>query len=257
MMEVGFEIIPNLDTLNFQYGQDVFGPITEKRKLDDIRKSLSNPNVDGPEYVYSVAMDVGKVKDQADLIKRNLLYGAMIFSKGIIGNEPVRSQGHIHAMSLSCQSSTAEVYEIWSGEAYIYMQESANDNPGKCYAVHAKAGDVVIVPPGWAHATINAKWDEEMLFGAWCVRDYGFEYTDVRRHQGLAFYPIIENENLVFKHNDAYLPCRIEIKDAREYKEFGIRKGISIYKQYEMNADLFNFVTNPQLYKDIWERYQP
>ena len=61
------------------------------------------------------------------------------------------SQGHIHAISPSCNASTCEVYEIWSGEAYIYMQQYGGDDAGNCYAVHAKAGDVVIVPPGWVH----------------------------------------------------------------------------------------------------------
>lgn len=49
----------------------------------------------------------------------------MIFGDGIVGEEPVRSQGHIHVISPSCNASTCEVYEIWLGEAYIYMQETA------------------------------------------------------------------------------------------------------------------------------------
>lgn len=257
MIDVGFEIYPDLENLEFHYGEGVFGPITEKRKLDDIRKSLSNTNVKGPKYVYSVAMDVGKQKDREDLIERNLLYGAMIFCKGIVGNEPVRSQGHIHAISASCHVSTPEVYEIWSGEAYIYMQETAKDDPGKCYAVHAKASDVIIVPPGWAHATINAKWDEEMLFGAWCVRDYGFEYDDVRSHHGLTFYPIINGNQLEFVHNDRYELCDLTIVESREYKEFGIKKDVSIYQQYESNHELFEFVTNPQKYENLWKGYRP
>jgi hypothetical protein len=43
-----------------------------------------------------------------------------------------------------------EVYEIWDGTAYIYMQEHSADDPGRCYAVVAKPGDIVVVPPAWA-----------------------------------------------------------------------------------------------------------
>lgn len=50
-MNTGFDIKADTDNMEFIYGKDVFGPITEKRKLDDIRQSLSDPNVDGPEYV--------------------------------------------------------------------------------------------------------------------------------------------------------------------------------------------------------------
>lgn len=256
-MKTGFDIQADLENLEFIYGEDVYGPQTEKRKLDDIRKSLSNPHVSGPEYVYAVAMDVGKKKDQKDLIERNLLYGAMIFGKGLVGKEPVRSQGHIHAISPSCNASTCEVYEIWQGEAYIYMQESAKDNPGRCFAVHAKEGDVVIVPPSWAHATINADPTREMLFGTWCVRDYGFDYVDVRKHGGVAYFPIVENNRVTFLPNKNYQRTDLIIKEAREYPEFGIRKGIPIYTQYEEKPDMFTFVTRPETAKHLWENFEP
>ena len=54
------------------------------------------------------------------------------------------------------------------------MQEYAGDDPGRCFAVHARTKDVVIVPRV-AHCTINADPSRAMLFGAWCVRDYGFD----------------------------------------------------------------------------------
>ena len=170
-LNTGMNLSVDLNKMEFIYDAATTGPLTEKRRLDDIRASLSDPNAEGPSIVYAVAMDVAKKKHMQDLIDRNLLYGAMIFEKGVIGEEPVRSQGHIHAVSASCNASTCEVYEIWAGEAYIYMQEYAGDDPGRCFAVHARTKDVVIVPPGWAHCTINADPSRAMLFGAWCVRD--------------------------------------------------------------------------------------
>ncbi len=256
-MKVGFNIQADVEAMEFRYGDGVYGPITEKRKLDDIRSSLSNPDVEGPEYVYAVAMDVAKEEHKEDLINRNLLYGAMIFSKGVVGEEPVRSQGHIHAISKSCNASTCEVYEILEGEAYIYMQESANDNPGKCYAIHAKANEVVIVPPNWAHATINANPETAMLFGAWCVRDYGFDYAEVRAHHGVAYFPQMKDNRVIFKSNKHYQAQDIIIKGTRTFPEFNIEPGVPIYTQYENNPSLFNFVTNPNIANHIWENFKP
>ncbi len=255
MLNTGFNIQINTEQMTFQYGNDVFGPEIEKRKLSEIRKSLSDPYAEGPEIIYSVAMDVGKEKDREDLKKRNLLYGAMIFAKGHIGNEPIRSQGHVHSVSMSCNSSTPEVYEIWSGDAIIYMQEYDSDNPGRCIAVYAAAGNIVIVPPGWAHYTINANIDNEMTFGAWCVRDYGFNYVGVRAHGGLSYFPILESGKIQWLKNPKYSKSTLEIKKPREYSEFGIVKGIPIYTQYENNKGIFEFVYNPQSVK--WENYIP
>ena len=98
------------------------------------------------------------------------------------------------AVSASCGMSTPEVYEIWAGKAVIYMQEHDGDDPGRCFAVEALPGQVVIVPPGWAHATISADPEQPLTFGAWCVRDFGFDYRGVRAHGGLAFFPLLKED---------------------------------------------------------------
>lgn len=254
----GFSIKPDFDTMNFIYGEDTFGPVTEKRYLDDIRGSLSDPNADGPALVYSVAMDVGKKKHLRDLREKNLLYGAMIYAGGRIGYEPVRSQGHIHAVSASCGCSTPEVYEIWSGEAIIYMQERAEKDAGQAYAIHARPGDVVIVPEGWAHCTINASNGGKMTFGAWCVRDYGFDYTGIRAHGGIAFFPYYASSNeLSWKRNETYSDAVLHHISAPDYSALGLVKGVPIYTQYENNPDLFRFVADPSLYPEKTGKYVP
>lgn len=253
----GIDISTKAKPLGFIYGKNVYGPVPEIRKLEDIRQSLEEPNCDGPEELYGISMDVGAKKDRKEIERRNLLFGVVTYAKGKIGNGPVRSQGHIHAVSPSCQSSTPEVYEIWEGEAVIYMQESGKDNAGHCYAVHAKAGDVVIVPPYWVHATINANPNEQMTFGAWCVRDYGFDYEDVRKHNGIAFFPKYENEKLVWTMNPSYKKAYFEERNARTYEEFSIQSEEPIYTQFQKNKDMFEFVTQPQKYYNIWKYYQP
>ena len=186
----GFDITPTTVPMGFRLGLDCFDNGLEVRKLDAIRKSLRNPQCDGPEDVYAIMMDVGGTCDREEIVKRNLLFGVVTYAAGRLGDEPIRSQGHIHAVSASCGWSTPELYEIWDGEAVIYMQERAEDDPGRCFAVRAKAGDVVVVPPYWAHATISADPSRPLTFGAWCVRDFGFDYAGVRAHGGIAFFPL-------------------------------------------------------------------
>lgn len=253
----GFDIQPVYSPLGFEYGQGVFGPDVENRSLESIRKNLMDPRCQGPEIVYSIAMDVGNQKDKQAMLDRNLLYGAVTYAKGTLGKEPVRSQGHIHAISKSCGMSTCEVYEIWSGAAYIYMQETAQDQPGRCFAVYAEPGDVVIVPPGWAHATIVADTTQNLTFGAWCVRDYGFDYDDVRAHKGVAWFPIVNDNKIHFVANECYEKSDLIVKEPRQYTEFGIQKGIPIYQQFIKNPDMFMFVSQPQLAKEKWQNFIP
>ena len=256
--EPGFDIIPVFDPLGFEYGEGVFGPEVENRTLDSIRGNLMDPECDGPDIVYSIAMDVGKEKDKQAMVDRDLLYGAVTYAKGLLGKEPVRSQGHIHAISASCGSSTCEVYEIWGGKACIYMQETAQDDPGRCFAVMANPGDVVIVPPGWAHCTIVADVNQNMTFGAWCVRDFGFDYVDVRKHKGVAWFPIVnEKQEIEFVPNPHYQAQKCVVKSPRIYTEFGLEPGKPIYQQFEENPDKFLFVSKPDTAKEKWLDFIP
>ena len=187
----GLDLCIRDDELAFQYGPGVFGPVPEMRRLDDIRKSLRDPECAGPDPVYGIAMDVCVEEHHQDLRRRMLLLGALVYASGKLGEEPVRSQGHIHATASHSGWSPPELFEIWEGSAIIYAQETADDNPGRCFAISAEVGDQVVVPPGWAHCVINADRTRRMAFGAWCDREYGFDYRGVRAHGGLAWFPII------------------------------------------------------------------
>lgn len=262
-MHKGFDPYLHLKSKNgmgYLYGDGVFGPEPEYRHLDDIRKSLRNPQCDGPDIVYAIAMDVGKQEHKRLLQDTMLLFGVVTYSKGALGNEPIRSQGHIHKISSHSGWSPPEVYEIWEGKAIIYMQESAKDDPGRCYAVYAEPGDVVIVPPNWAHATISADTASPLTFGAWCDREYGFEYEEVRAHQGLAWYPLIDGDGsneLIWEHNPNYIRTALIKKRPEVYSQFGIHQGVPIYKQFEEEPQKFQFVSKPYLAEKHWVNYVP
>lgn len=246
------------DPMGFEYAQNVFGPVPENRTLDSIRKSLKDQHCTGPEIVYSIAMDVGKEAHKNELENRMLLFGVVTYASGSLGKEPVRSQGHIHKISFHSGWSPPEIYEIWEGEAIIYMQEYASDDPGKCYAVYAKPGHVVVVPPNWAHATISANPEEPLTFGAWCDREYGFEYEDIRAHQGLAWYPVLDDKlNIVWEHNDNYTFTELIEKEPNHYWDLDIAEGTPIYKQFEKDPDKFQFVSKPYLKEEEWKVFVP
>ena len=243
----------NFEKFDFEYSENVFAPEAEQRRLGDIQASLKEPNCNGPDIVYSIAMDIGLKEDRRDLVDRNLLYGEVLYAKGLLGKELVRSQGHTHSVSASCKSSTPEVYEIHHGNAVIYMQESLKGSPGLCYAVEAGEGDVVIVPPYWAHMTVNININEHLAFGAWCVRDYGFEYTGVREKKGLAWFPIYQ-DGIKWLANPNYSQSELICKKPRQYSDFNLSNE-PIYRQYRADRNKFNFVCKPAIHN--WESFVP
>lgn len=244
--------------MGFQYGPGVFGPTTEYRSLDSIRKSLYDPSCEGPDPVYAIVMDVGKRNHQHELRIRNLLFGIVSYSAGRLGSEPVRSQGHVHKVSTHSGWSPPEIYEIWRGRAIIYMQEFAADDPGKCFAVTGEPGDVLVVPPGWAHATISGDPDTPLTFGAWCDREYGFVYDQVRARRGLAWYALLDDDGLLYWHrNTHYIPRELCIGRPRDYRDFGLEEGTPIYLQFEKNPAIIQWVSKPALREENWDRFAP
>lgn len=254
----GLDVKWTTNPMGFSYGPGIFGPEVETRSLKDISGSLMNPDCNGPDIVYSIAMDVGKVAHRKLLESIHLLYGIVTYAAGKLGSEPIRSQGHIHKVSPYSGWSTPEVYEIWSGKAIIYMQEYADDDPGRCFAVYAGPGDVVVVPPYWVHATISADPDKPLTFGAWCDREYGFEYEGVRKHKGIAWYPLYNELNEIqWQPNPCYRKSELVCKSPSDYKELGIKKDQSIYRAFEENPDTFIFVPSPQVKEEYWQQFVP
>jgi len=228
------------------------------RRLDAIRASLRDPQCSGPDPVYGIAMDIGREVDHARLEQRMLLFGAVVYAQGALGEEPVRSQGHIHAIAAHSGWSPPEIFEIWSGTAIIYAQERAEDDSGRCIAITAHPGDQVVVPPGWAHSVINADRNRRMSFGAWCDRQFGFEYKGVRAHGGLAWFPVFDvTDKIEWKPNSAYLPSRLEQRKARPYPELGLDRSRSIYRQFIENPESVMFVSEPQRVAAQWQGFAP
>ena len=254
----GLSVRVHTDDLSFCYGEGVFGPSPEYRRLEAIRKSLRDAGCDGPDPVYSIAMDVGRLQDRAELERRMLLFGVVAYAAGRLGKEPVRSQGHIHAIAPHCGWSTPEIFEIWEGRAVIYAQQSVSDDPGECVAVEAYPGEQVVVPPGWAHWVMNADPEIPMVFGAWCDRQYGFVYEGVRSHGGLAWFPLLAKDKTIgWEANPRYHASSLVRHRARAYPELGLSSQVPVYEQYVRSPESIQWVADPKRFSNLWPSFQP
>lgn len=250
----GIAIKPNQSPLGFSYGTGIFAPSIEYRGLDAIRASLFDPRCSGPDPVYAIAMDIGKTRHSESLQNHYLLFGAVIYAKGCLGSELVRSQGHVHAVSARLRASTPELMEIWTGQAIVYLQEHVAYDPGRCIAIFAREGDIVVVPPAWAHQVISANPNENLAFGAWCVRDYRFEYADVRSRHGLAWYPLLSGNALYWQANPMYRKRPLESCMARLYPELGLTGSRPIYGEFECSPESLSWITTTERSPGFWER---
>lgn len=243
--------------LRLLYDQDVFGPEPELRRLHEVRPALRDPQCSGPDPVYAIYMDVGLKQHQAELHRRMLLFGVVVYAAGQLGAEPVRSQGHIHAVAPHCGWSPPEIFEIWEGRAIIYAQQVVADDPGSCVAIYADPGDKIVVPPGWAHYVVNADCARPMVFAAWCDRQYGFLYDEIRKRRGLAWFPILETGNAIrWEPNPNYRTQAISTRVASDHPELNLQTNVPIYHHFAENPESLQWVSQPSLMSHLWDRFE-
>lgn len=75
-----------------------------------------------------------------------LLHGVTVLKPGKVGSEYFMTKGHFHAVL-----ETGEVYYCLQGAGRIVMETPEGDWNIQSF----NAGDVVYVPPRWAHRTVN------------------------------------------------------------------------------------------------------
>ena len=115
-----------------------------------------------------------------------------------------------------------------------------------------------MVPPGWAHTTISADPEQPLTFGAWCDREYGFEYEEIRAHKGLAWYPVIgQDQEIEWRRNPGYHLNELIVKRPEKYLQFQLDYNTPIYQQFEEDPLKFLFVPQPQLVANIWQGFVP
>jgi glucose-6-phosphate isomerase len=114
------------------------------------------------------------------------------------------------------------------------------------------------MPPGWAHYVANVDPNSKLVFGAWCDRQYGFDYTQMRAHRGLAWFPLIESDgSLTWERNPSYAPSNLHRRQAREYPELGLSSALPIYKHLHRNPESIQWVSDPARLENLWAQFEP
>ena len=254
----GLDIRMKEQSLEFVYGPEVIGPVPEFRSLDAIRPSLKDPGCAGPDPVYSIAMDVANKAHAPALRDNNLLVCVVACAAGQLGDEPVRSQGHVHAVTAHSGWSPPEWIEVWDGTAILYAQRNTDDHPGTCVAVTVRAGEQVVVPPGWAHSILNATPQQRLVFAVACDRQSGIVHEHVRRRRGLAWFATFDGDGAVrWERNPAYQHARLLERSARQYPELGCDPQRSLYRQLAETPASAGWVPNPSSVREVWPAFLP
>ncbi len=97
-----------------------------------------------------------------------LSYAITVLHSGKVGSEYFMTKGHYHS-----KKDRAELYICLKGKGILLMQ-----NEDKVQWFEMKKGDIIYVPPYWAHRSINVG-NEDFIFLAIYPGDAGHDYGSI------------------------------------------------------------------------------
>lgn len=170
--------------------------VADVRKLHDMEDVVFDQEwfeetEDRNRDVYYMFRDLAKNDSDFEKIKANhLRYDITIIPPSMLGSEYIKTVGHYHPRVPGTNLSYPEIYQVLEGSATYLLQkvkDGEEDLVLDVVVIKAEKGDLVLVPPGYGHVTINAS-EETLKMANWVCRDFSSVYEPIKRLSGASYF---------------------------------------------------------------------
>jgi len=124
--------------------------------------------------------------------ENEIRYDITIIPPRRLGQEFPKTKGHRHLKGFQ------ELIKVLEGKAFYFAQKGRGQFIKDCYVIEAKKGDLVIIPPGYDHLTINPS-NKKLIMANWLSKKCQSDYSLFEKFQGACYYYTksgwIKNEN--------------------------------------------------------------
>jgi glucose-6-phosphate isomerase len=176
------------------------------------------------------------------LKKDGMRYDITMIPPVAVAGEAPKTHGHYHPKSED-GLAYPEVYQVLNGKAVFILQKKNRNGTVDAIMVKAEEGDVVLLPPGYGHVTVN-QGDEALVLSNMTYDRFEPMYDDYDENQGAAYY-IMEDGTI--EQNGNYI---VRVGERLSAKELNARYGFSckdILKEVDETPEKFTFLEKPKL----------
>ena len=166
-------------------------PTPTVRTIEEMRPVLadSSCSCDGP--LYYMYRDLAKSDaDWRWLHSHHLRYDLTVIPPRDLCGERVKTKGHYHPKT-PAGMGYPEIYEVLEGQAHYLLQSR---DLRDIVMISAGAGEVVIIPPGYGHVSINPSPDETLAMANIVSTTFESEYGEYESHHGAAYFDLCTGE---------------------------------------------------------------
>jgi len=223
---------------------DIPLPEPQLRTVDAMRAVLADGDCPASGPLYFMYRSLARTgADRLWLEEHRIRYDLTVIPPATLCSEFVKTKGHYHPANPAGTGYT-ELYQVIAGQAHYLLQtEDCSD----AVVIRAAAGDVVLIPPGYGHVTINPT-DEELRMVNLVSDSFASVYGPFEGLRGAAYYEMCsgwEKNPLYPSHPD------LRFEDATEYPEYGISHGHPIYDLIG-SEDIASILNRPDEYPDLF-----
>ncbi|HHE76500.1 MAG TPA: glucose-6-phosphate isomerase [Candidatus Parcubacteria bacterium] len=118
--------------------------------------------------------------------RKGLRYDITIIPPKMLGKEFVKTKGHYHI------GNYGEIYIVLSGKAIYLMQKAISKSDfqkiSDVFAIKAGKGDIVVIPAGYGHITINPSKNKKLVMANWVSEKCKSDYKPIEEMNGACYY---------------------------------------------------------------------
>jgi glucose-6-phosphate isomerase len=209
----------------------------EGRKLSKLKDVLKrNPDLDkGDPDIYHMFREVYR--------KGDIRFDITIIKGKPIEDEFAKTYGHAHPKANESMTYP-EIYQVLSGSGCFLLQKTNRDESVDVLIIKAARGDILLIPPNFAHVSINTGSDDLILSNI--VYDkFESDYTDFKTNRGAALYITTDGNT---EQNSNYIIHNISRPNVEEFnKSYGFECK-DILAELDQNPAKFEFLKDPALF---------
>jgi len=234
--------------LTLKFGDKI--TVADVRKLHDMEDVVFDKEwFDRTEIrnkdTYYMFRDLAKSDADLRAIKSNhLRYDITVIPAGMLGSEYIKTVGHYHPQVPGTDISYPEIYQVLEGSATYLLQKveyGKEDFALDVVVLTAEKDDLVLVPPGYGHVTINTS-DKTLKMANWVCRDFNSIYEPIKRLSGASYFLLDDG----FVKNPLYrkVPSIRHLKPLPP-NTLGLNSGANMYELVH-EIEKLRFLTAPQ-----------
>lgn len=160
----------------------------------------------------------------------------------VVKGECAKTFGHYHPGSED-GPAYPELYQVLRGSAVFIMQKRNRNGSVDVAVVRAAEGDVVLLPPGFGHVSVNSGEAPLVLSNLVCDR-FDSMYGDFEENRGAAYYYLKDGELV---HNTNYIVRQTEQLTAKEYAAKQDFSCGDLLSEFHADPKKFEFLKKPGL----------